>query len=103
MMRYVFLVLLMNIPWLTAYSQTSTHDSLRQTNGIVVTTSSDYHPDNWTKSATGIKTIDGSGLEGKLDASSRFLIQATFGGNRQTVAQVAAKESIAPNGLAMKM
>ncbi len=88
-MRLLFLILLMNTSWLTAYSQTSPHESLRQTNGIVVTTSSDYHHDNWSKSASGIKTIDGSGLEGELDAVSRFLIQATFGGSRQTIEQVA--------------
>lgn len=88
-MRYLFTLLLFTTVCFTTIAQPDSSDSLRQSNGIVVTTSSDYHHPSWSKIASGTKTIDGSGLEGKLDDASRFLLQAAFGGNRQSISHVA--------------
>ena len=88
-MRYITIFVSLFVLNNILFSQTNHGDTLRQSNGITVTTSSDYSPANWSKSASGIKTIDQSGLEGKLDEASRFLIQATFGGNRQAIERVA--------------
>jgi len=90
-MRYLLILWLFTTTGITTFSQSPPPDSLRKSNGILVSTSSDYHSDSWAESASGVKTIDGSGLEGKLDAASRFLIQATFGGSRQTIEEVAEK------------
>ena len=57
--------------------------------GITVMTSSDYSADGWTQTASGIKTINGDGLEAKQDEASRFLLQAAFGGNIDMIEQVA--------------
>jgi len=88
-MRYLFFLLLFSSQYFTTFSQSNSGDSLRQSHSILVTTSNDYKPESWAQSASGIKTIDGSGLEGKLDEASRFLVQAAFGGNRQAIQQVA--------------
>ncbi len=47
--------------------------------GISVKTSSDLTSQEWPLAATGYKTIDGHGLEGRAAAACRFLDQATFG------------------------
>ncbi len=56
---------------------------------IIVTTSSNYLPVNWTLSASGGKTINNVGLEGPLMEASRFLSQATLGADLETIRQVA--------------
>jgi uncharacterized protein (DUF1800 family) len=56
---------------------------------IIITTSSDYTPQYWTQTASGDKTINGIGLEGKLAEASRFLSQATLGANLETIEYVA--------------
>ncbi|MEO6130249.1 MAG: DUF1800 domain-containing protein [Saprospiraceae bacterium] len=56
---------------------------------IKVTTSSNYTPQYWTLSATGDKTINGTGLEGAIMESSRFLKQATLGADLETIKKVA--------------
>ena len=56
---------------------------------IKVTTSSNYAPQYWTLSATGDKTINNTGLEGKLMEASRFLSQATLGADLATIQYVA--------------
>ncbi|ULC60818.1 DUF1800 domain-containing protein [Flaviramulus sp. BrNp1-15] len=48
-------------------------------NGITVTTSSQQSKTNWNETASGNKTINGSGLDARLLETSRFLAQATFG------------------------
>ncbi len=89
-MRYLFIITLIVFQHSITFAQPEkSSDSLNRSNGIVVTTSSNYHHPSWSQSASGIKTIDKSGLEGKLDDASRFLIQAAFGGNLQTIQQVA--------------
>ena len=52
-------------------------------------TSSDFSPDGWNKTASGIKTVNGAGLEAKQDEASRFLLQAAFGGNMNMINKVA--------------
>jgi len=88
-MKKLTILLLFITQCLTTFSQSEDSVISRQTNGITVTASSNYQPDGWSKSASGNKTIDQSGLEGKLDEASRLLIQASFGGNLQTIEQVA--------------
>jgi uncharacterized protein (DUF1800 family) len=56
---------------------------------ITVTTSSDYTPQYWTRSASGDKTINNIGLEGKLMEASRFLSQAALGADAATIEHVA--------------
>jgi uncharacterized protein (DUF1800 family) len=56
---------------------------------IKVTTSSNYTPPYWPLSATGDKTINNTGLEGKLMEASRFLSQATLGADLATIQEVA--------------
>ncbi len=84
------LILLLFLFWNTVvFSQNEQHATKNSSSGITVTTSSNFQPDGWTQIASGEKTINQSGLEGKLDEASRFLIQATFGGNRQIIEEVA--------------
>lgn len=49
--------------------------------GIKVTTSHNYQALNWDSVASGIKTINGSGLDGPALEASRFLAHATLGSN----------------------
>lgn len=56
---------------------------------IKVSTSSNYTPIFWSESATGEKTINQTGLEGKLMEASRFLSQATLGADMELIRQVA--------------
>ncbi len=90
-MRYLLILWFFTTQCITTFSQTKATDSLRQANGITVTTSSNYQHPNWSKIASGVKTIDGSGLEGKQDEASRFLIQAAFGGDLSTINEVVSK------------
>ncbi|HJW31311.1 MAG TPA: DUF1800 family protein, partial [Saprospiraceae bacterium] len=48
---------------------------------IKVTTSSNYTPQYWNLTASGDKTINNIGLEGPLMEASRFLSQASLGGD----------------------
>ncbi len=56
---------------------------------IEITTSSNYTPQYWTLSASGDKTINSNGLEGRLMEASRFMSQASLGANLQTIQKVA--------------
>src|SRR5690606_38756438 len=56
--------------------------------GIKVTTSSNYTPQYWTHTASGESTIDGIGLDGPMMEASRFLSQATLGGNLNEMRRV---------------
>jgi len=58
-------------------------------NGITVTSSSNYQPWGWDQIALGQNTINGNGLEGKLMEASRFLAQATLGGTPEMIREVA--------------
>ena len=77
--------------------------------GITVSTSSDHQAYDGVFSATGQKTIDGSGLVAKKMEAVRFLAQSTFGGNSLLTDYVteigiekwiAEQYSITPNYLA---
>ncbi len=89
-MKQLILLLLLATQGYISQAQQANTTSTKQAGGITVTTSSNYSPSNWSKSASGEKTIDSSGLEGKLDEASRFLLQATLGGNYQIMEEVAA-------------
>lgn len=56
---------------------------------IKVITSSNYTPQYWTLTASGDKTINQTGLEAPLMEASRFLSQATLGGDLTTIRKVA--------------
>jgi uncharacterized protein (DUF1800 family) len=56
---------------------------------IKITTSSDYKPQHWNYTASGDKTINNIGLEGKVMEASRFLSQATLGADLATIQYVA--------------
>ncbi len=58
--------------------------------GITVTTSSDYSQPNWNRNATGMRTLDGGGLDAKRMEASRFLVQAAFGGTIEEIESLAA-------------
>ena len=58
---------------------------------IKVITSSDYTPQFWNYTASGDKTINNIGLEGKIMEASRFLSQATLGADMATIQYVADK------------
>ena len=57
--------------------------------GIIVTTSSDFQRSKWREIASGDKTITAQGLEGKLMEASRFLAQAAIGAEEETIRAVA--------------
>lgn len=57
-------------------------------NGITVTSSDNFQETGQTKIASGKKTITGTGLEGAIMDASRFLAQATFGVDHQTILDV---------------
>ena len=56
---------------------------------VKITTSSDFQDPLWGKTASGDKTIDGSGLDGTRMEASRFLSQATLGADLSLIRQVA--------------
>lgn len=58
-------------------------------NGITVTSSNQLSKSNWNEEASGAKTIDGSGLDGRLLEASRFLAQASFGTDLEYIKRVA--------------
>ncbi len=53
--------------------------------GISIQTSDNFQMSGWNHSANGENTLNSEGLEGKLMEASRFLAQATFGADRQTI------------------
>ncbi|WP_298553499.1 DUF1800 family protein [uncultured Algibacter sp.] len=58
-------------------------------NGITVTSSSQENRLNWNETASGENTINGTGLDGRLLETSRFLAQATFGTDLDYIKTVA--------------
>ena len=55
---------------------------------VQVFTSSDYQAPSWELLANGSKTMNGDGLDGRLLETSRFLSQATFGADLETIRTV---------------
>ena len=56
---------------------------------VTVSTSSDYHDPLWEKTASGMSTLDGQGLDGARMEASRFLSQATLGADLNLIEKVA--------------
>jgi hypothetical protein len=83
-----FLVLAFIITNLSLYGQSVILGS-DPSQGIKVTTSSDYKPQYWNFTASGDKTINNVGLEGPLMDASRFLSQASLGADMATMQHVA--------------
>lgn len=59
------------------------------TQDIKVTTSSNYKPEYWNFTASGDKTLNNAGLEGRMMEASRFLSQASLGADMATIQNVA--------------
>ncbi len=57
--------------------------------GISIQTSDNLQISGWEQSAVGENTLNTNGLEGKLMEASRFLAQATFGADWETIQEVA--------------
>ena len=75
---YTFLIsALMLLPGVTWAQQD--HFGAGNDQGIKVSSSDQYSYANWSREASGEKTIDGSGLDGPAIEMSRFLSQATLG------------------------
>jgi len=58
--------------------------------GITVTTSSDFSQPDWNRHAIGLRTIDGGGLDANRMEASRFLTQAGFGGTMEEIEALSA-------------
>ncbi|NNC83724.1 MAG: DUF1800 family protein [Flavobacteriales bacterium] len=56
--------------------------------GVTVTTSSDYQAFGWSQMASGENTIDGSGLDADYMEVTRFLAQSTLGFEEEHVQEV---------------
>lgn len=74
---------------ITLQGQYTDYIGAGQTEGVIVTTSSDYQPPNRNNIASGSKTIMGNGLDGKRIEASRFLSQATMGVDPSVIDHVA--------------
>lgn len=55
---------------------------------VQIITSSDYQAPAWDQTADGLKSMNGDGLDGRLMETSRFLSQATFGADIETIREV---------------
>lgn len=90
MYRYTLLLVFLALFAFQIYPQ---HESKSlgavNSEGITVFTSSNYQRDGWSQVASGEKTINGDGLEGKLIEASRFLSQASIGADRKLIEEVA--------------
>lgn len=88
-MKVKLLISLLGFGALTSVSQAQVLLGSDPAQQIKVTTSSNYTPQYWNQTASGDKTINNVGLEGKLMESSRFLSQATLGADLATIQKVA--------------
>lgn len=88
MKRYILFSLLLSGS-LSLSAQTQVILGSDPTQDIKVTTSSSYTPVNWTLAASGDKTINNTGLEGKIMEAARFLSQSTLGADKETIERVA--------------
>ena len=57
-------------------------------NQIVVTASDEYYRPGWTELAGAAKSINGTGMDAKRMAASRFLAQASLGADARTIDQL---------------
>ena len=72
-----------------SYGQYDDYLGAGHSEGITVSSSSNYQPWGWEQIALGENTINGNGLEGRLMETSRFLTQASLGGSPELIKEVA--------------
>jgi uncharacterized protein (DUF1800 family) len=87
MKRFILFFMLGIAFGLPAYSQIILGDDPSQE--ITITTSSNFTPPYWTHTASGEKTIDRIGLDGRRLEAARFLSQASLGADQATIDRVA--------------
>ncbi|MCF6171396.1 MAG: DUF1800 domain-containing protein [Bacteroidales bacterium] len=88
----VFLLSLLFVFTAKSYGQYDDYLGAGHSQGITVTSSSNYQPWGWEQTALGENTINGNGLEGRLMEASRFLTQATLGATPELIEQLAATD-----------
>ena len=89
MKKVLLFASLILIPFITPVSGQVTILGSDSSQDIKISTSSNYTPEYWTLSASGDKTINSIGLEGKMMEASRFLSQASLGADIETIRKVA--------------
>lgn len=89
MVRINAVALVLFLVVVAGHGQYTDYIGAGQTDGVIVTTSSDYQPINRMNIASGEKTIMGDGLDGKRIEASRFLSQATMGVDPEVINYVA--------------
>ncbi len=72
----------------TIYAQNTVILGAGGTQPAQVFTSDDYQAPSWDQRAEGSKTVNGDGLDGRLLETSRFLSQAAFGADLETIRTV---------------
>lgn len=75
------------------FAQTPVYDDFigaGHSEGIVVSSSSSLEQPGWNRNATGMRTMDGGGMDAAEMEASRFLAQAGFGGNQAEIEQLAS-------------
>ena len=74
-----------SVVYLSAQSPYTDYIGAGHSQGISVKTSSDLVSQDWPLVASGYKTLDGKGLEGRAAEVSRFLDHATFGATLEEI------------------
>lgn len=88
-MKRILLSALLCLPVFSLAQSYNDYLGAGHSNGITVTSSSQQTKTDWNEQASAINTINGSGLDGRLLETSRFLAQASFGANLEYIKQVA--------------
>lgn len=83
-LRYLFITFVFSVEVL-AQSPYNDYIGAGHHQGISVKTSSDLVSQDWPLAASGYKTLDGKGLEGRAAEVCRFLDHATFGATLQEI------------------
>lgn len=78
-MRWVSIFCLLLLTFKLTAQHYTDYVGAGHSNGISVSSSSNYSKPLWNESALAENTINGNGLDGRLLETSRFLAQATFG------------------------
>ena len=88
-MKNLFLIIILFLNFFHINAQVYTdYIGAGHMNGITVTSSDDFQEIGQNQIAGGDKTLSGEGLESAMMDASRFLAQATFGVDRQTILDV---------------
>ncbi|MFK8037855.1 MAG: DUF1800 family protein [Crocinitomicaceae bacterium] len=91
-MRKPYLILFFLVFSSEIYSQNVKYLGAGQTNGVSITTSSDFKAYQGILEANGAQTINGSGLVGPKVNAARFLMQAGFGGTVEDIEALAESD-----------